>query len=54
MTLFPSALEVVCRSKPPSLAILPFLTRQPTVWEEVDDLSDVLKKMEEGGFEIEG
>lgn len=24
------------------------------VWEEVDDMSDVLKKMEEGGFEIEG
>ena len=24
------------------------------VWEEVDDASDVLKKMEEGGFEIEG
>ena len=24
------------------------------VWDEVDDMSDVLKKMEEGGFEIEG
>lgn len=24
------------------------------VWEEVDDMSEVLKKMEEGGFEIEG
>ena len=23
------------------------------VWDEVDDMSDVLKKMEEGGFEIE-
>ena len=24
------------------------------VWDEVEDMSDVLKKMEEGGFEIEG
>ena len=24
------------------------------VWDEVDDMSEVLKKMEEGGFEIEG
>ncbi len=24
-----------------------------SVWEEVEDMSDVLKKMEEGGFEIE-
>lgn len=24
------------------------------VWEQVDDMSDVLKKMEDGGFEIEG
>ena len=29
-----------------------FVSRE--VWEEVDDMSDVLKKMEEGGFEIEG
>ena len=29
-----------------------FVSRE--VWDEVDDMSDVLKKMEEGGFEIEG
>ena len=29
-----------------------FISRE--VWDEVEDMSDVLKKMEEGGFEIEG
>ncbi len=29
-----------------------FISRE--VWDEVDDMSDVLKKMEEGGFEIDG
>ena len=29
-----------------------FVSRE--VWDEVEDMSDVLKKMEEGGFEIEG
>ena len=29
-----------------------FISRE--VWDEVDDMSDVLKKMEEGGFEIGG
>ena len=29
-----------------------FVSRE--VWDEVEDMSDVLKKMEEGGFEIDG
>ena len=29
-----------------------FISRE--VWDEVEDMSDVLKKMEEGGFEVDG